>query len=106
LITEPSFEVGFQLRRSKAIGVSHGNGQGKPLSVDDGSIKPDVKVTRGDDVTTSGLATSAFPPDIPIGHVRSVRKSSDQSQQVLQIEPIAELGSLSYVLVILREPPS
>ena len=106
LITDPSFEVGFQLRRSKAIGVTHGNGQGKPLSVDDGSIKPDVKVANGDDVTTSGLATSVFPPDIPIGHVRSIRTSTDRSQQVLQIQPIAELGSLNYVLVILREPPS
>lgn len=106
LITDPSFEVGFQLQRSKAIGVTHGKGRGKPLSVDDGSIKPDVKVARGDDVTTSGLATSLFPPDIPIGHIRSVRRANDRTQQVLQIDPIANLGSLSYVLVILRDPPS
>lgn len=106
LITDPQFEVGFQLRKSKAIGVMHGNGAGKPLAVDDGSIKPDVKVAKGDDVITSGLATSAFPPDIPIGHIRSVRTSGDRSQQTLQIDPIADLGSLSYVLVILREPPS
>ncbi len=106
LVTDPSFEVGVQLRRSKAVGVAHGNGLGKMLAVDDGSIKPDVKVARGDDVTTSGLASSAFPADIPIGRVRSLRRSSDESQQVLQIVPIADLGSLSYVLVILREPPS
>jgi rod shape-determining protein MreC len=106
LITDPSFEVGFQLQRTKAIGVTHGKGQGNPLAVDDGSIKPDVKVTRGDDATTSGLATSLFPPDIPIGHVQSVKRSNDRSQQVLQIAPIADLGSLSYVLVILRDPPS
>ncbi len=106
LITDPSFEVGFQLQRSKAIGVMHGNGQGNLLSVDDGSVKPDVNVAKGDDVTTSGLATSLFPPDIPIGHVRSKRRSNDRSQQVLQIEPIADLGSLTYVLVILRDPAS
>ena len=106
LITEPSFEVGFQLRQSKAIGVAHGNGSDKPLSVDDGSIKPEVKVAKGDDVTTSGLATSAFPPDVPIGRIRTLRTSGDRSQQILQIDPIADLGSLSYVLVILREPPS
>ncbi len=106
LITDPSFDVGFQLQRTKAIGVTHGNGQGNTLTVDDGSIKPDVKVAKGDDVTTSGLATSLFPPDIPIGHVSSVHRSNDRSQQVLQIAPIADLGSLSYVLVILRDPPS
>jgi rod shape-determining protein MreC len=106
LITDPSFEVGFQLRESKAIGVAHGGGQGKPMSVDDGSIKPDVRVRKGDDVTTSGLATSLFPPDIPIGRVRSVRRSGDGSQQVLQITPVADLGSLNYVLVILRDPSS
>jgi len=106
VITDPSFEAGFQLRKSKAIGVLHGNGAGKPLAVDDGSIKPDVKVAKGDDVITSGLASSAFPPDIPIGHVSSVRTSGDKSQKVLQIEPLAELNSLNYVLVILREPQS
>lgn len=106
LITDPQFEVGFQLRKSKAIGVMHGNGAGKPLGVDDGSIKSDVKVAKGDEVITSGLATSAFPPDIPIGRIRSIRTLGDRSQQTLQIDPIADLGSLSYVLVILREPPS
>lgn len=106
LITDPTFEVGIQLRRSKAIGVAHGNGPGRPLSVDDGSIKPEVKVTNGDDVTTSGLATSLYPPDIPIGKVRAARRSNDGSQQVLRVEPIADLGSLNYVLVILRDPTS
>lgn len=106
LITDPGFEVGFQLRVAKALGVAHGNGQGKPLVMEDGSVRPGANVSTGDDVTTSGLASSTFPADIPIGVVQSAHKATDENQLSLRIRPVADLGSLRYVLVILRDPPS
>jgi len=103
LITDPSFDVGIQVRPGGDIGIAHGNGLGKPLTVDEG-IERGAKVAKGNAVYTSGVDRSAFPPDVPIGRVTTVRPSGDTTQKVLQVEPIADLGSLTYLKVIIRDP--
>jgi rod shape-determining protein MreC len=103
LITAPDFVVGVRLVHSGELGVSQGAGEGRPLRVD--SIAPDVLVPKDEIVTTSDFARSIVPPDIPVGVVTNVELSSDQRDQLLTVEPIADLGALSYVTVLLWDPP-
>jgi rod shape-determining protein MreC len=102
LITDPSFKVGYLLPRSQMLGIARGDGLNKSLIVDDGSIDGHAQVHKGDDVYTSGIDQSAFPPDVPIGKVAAVHKVSDGTQQNIEIDPNVDLGSLSYVQVLLR----
>jgi rod shape-determining protein MreC len=102
LVTDPAFKVGYLLPRSQAIGIARGDGLNKSLIVDDGSIDSHAQVHKGDDVYTSGIDQSAFPPDVPIGKVAAVHKVSDGTQQNIEIDPNVDLGSLSYVQVLLR----
>lgn len=103
LLTEPSFDVGVRLNRLRDIGSAEGQGEGKPLLIDDG-IGIDVKVHKGDLVTTSGLDTSFFPPGEPIGRVTGWHASSDGTQLNVSVRPLVNLSSVSYVKVVLREP--
>ena len=57
-------------------------------------------------VLSSGLDRSAFPPDIPVGTVTEVDAAPDQLSLVLTVEPLADLGDLAYVRVLLWEPAS
>ena len=57
---------------------------------------------RGDSVvTTSGLQDSAIPPSIPVGRVERVGVTDDRAEQTLVIDPAADLGSLTFVAVLL-----
>jgi rod shape-determining protein MreC len=105
LLTDPGFEVGIRLVTSGDVGVAHGDGRDNPLVVDTG-IDPNNVVPQGEAVTTSGHDRSIFPPDLPIGMVVSVRHLEDQLGQELQVEPLADLHDLSYVNVLLWEPPA
>ncbi|MCU1351389.1 MAG: mreC [Acidimicrobiales bacterium] len=105
LLTEPSFEVGVKLPKSREQGIGHGQGQGRPLVVDDG-IDAKAKISKGDDVFTSGTDRSYYPPGLLIGKVTNVAKTSDGTALDLTVEPTADLSAVSYVKVVLREPPA
>lgn len=103
LITDPGFEVGVKLSRSGDIGVARGQGAGRPLIVDQG-IEADVVVTDNELVTTSGLERSRFPAAVNVGLVSSSQVLAGELDQELLIEPLADLGDLSYVNIILWTP--
>jgi rod shape-determining protein MreC len=103
LVTDPNFEFGVRLVHNGEVGVARGTGDGRPLRVD--SIDPKVGVLPGISVTTSEFARGILPPDVPVGVITEVNMSSDQQEQVLAVEPLANLGALSYVTVLIWEPP-
>lgn len=102
LITDPGFEVGVRHVATGEVGIARGNGEGEPLTVAD--IAPGVPMAEGDALTTSGIDRSIFPPDIPVGQVEAVAEGDDQLSQELEIVPLAGLGQLSYITVLLWEP--
>jgi rod shape-determining protein MreC len=104
VISAPGFEVGVRHGDSGEVGIAEGNGAREPLTVVD--IPPDVPVEPEDLVFTSGVERSIFPPDIPVGRVVDVSPSPDRLTQVLEVEPLADLGRLDYVVVLLWEPPA
>ncbi|MCU1454860.1 MAG: mreC [Acidimicrobiales bacterium] len=105
LLTEPTFDVGVKVPRTQDQGIAHGQGQGRPLLIEDG-IPAKAQVKRGDDIFTSGTDRSFYPPGLLIGKVTKVATSSDGTALVVTVEPSADLSSISYVKVVLREPPA
>ena len=101
LITEPTFFLGVRLE-SRERGVLQGQGQGKNLLID-GIGDDKTKVEKGDYVYTSGIDQSAFPKDLPVGRVVSVRTAA-AGAQVLDARPLADRSSV-YVRVVLQDPP-
>ncbi len=100
LLTDPSFTLGVRLAEQGDVGIARGTGRGGTLEVDQG-IDGDTAVKRGDAVITSGLEGSAFPPDLPVGRVRSVGRTADRTEKTLVLDPAANLSGLSYLTVLL-----
>lgn len=101
VITDPDYPgFGVKLVEARDVGTAHAAGQNGMLRVDEG-IKDDTAVARGDDVVTSGLDRSAYPPNIPVGTVESVRPTEDRTEKIVEIDPSADLDGLSYVVVLL-----
>jgi len=103
LLTEPGFFVGVRLSAVDEVGVARGQGRNQPLLVFTG-IDIDVDVPEEELVTTSGLAGSRFPADIPIGRVRRSIVSEGDLDQDLLVDTLADLEALSFVNVMLWEP--
>lgn len=104
LITDPEFNVGVRLTRSGDVGVARGQGPGRPLIVYQ-SIESDVIVQDNELVVTSGIERGLFPPDIAVGTVRSSQVLRGELDQEVLVDPLANLGDLSYVTVLLWTPP-
>ena len=103
LLTDPDVVVGIRLLSSQETGLMHGTGDGQPLVIDQG-IGPKVQVPPNELVTTSGDDRAAYPPNVPIGTVTRATLSSDQLHQILTVEPLADLGNLTFVKVLLWQP--
>ena len=96
LITSPQFAVG--VRVGQEVSLAKGTGSGNPLSAK-ASIPIDAPVQVGDPVLTNGQDRSKFPPDIPMGRVKTVDRSS--GTVALEIEPVTNVANLDFVAVIL-----
>jgi rod shape-determining protein MreC len=106
LITDPDFAVGIRLIGTQVTGTARGQGKGEDLRADT-SLEPDAAdlPKAGTTVTTSGIDIASFPASIPVGKVRSVKKSSDGLTVDLVIRPMADTERLAFLTVLLWEPP-
>ena len=101
LITDPQLAINVRLQDSRADGlvVAQPNGE---LRVD--LISQDAQVAPGELVLTSGLG-GVFPPDIPVGHIVSVRRRDFELFQQAVLQPAVDFGNLEIVLVITNFQP-
>lgn len=102
LITDPSSNVGVRLATSGKLGVARGAGAKDPLPVD--LVDTDVAVPEGEPVVTSGLEKGLFPPQIPVGRVRSAKAAPGALQQDILIDPSVDLVRIEFVRVLLWTP--
>lgn len=102
LITDPSSNVGARLATSGQQGVAKGGGTGQPMPLD--LIDTNVPVAEGDPVVTSGLEKGLFPPQIPLGRVRSAKVAPGALQQDIQVDPSVDLVRIEFVRVLLWTP--
>jgi rod shape-determining protein MreC len=102
LITDTEMSVGVRFARSGEVAIANGQHQGNPLRLDLVSLT--AQVAKGDVVVTSGLQNSRFPPEIPVGRVRTVRPGS--ILQDVTVTPAVDLRRISFVKVLLGTGPS
>lgn len=124
LISDPRMKVGARLVTTGEQGIIEGRGRGRgPELVVSGS----VVVAAGEQIQTSGLAGSLYPPDIPIGRIAIVAAESEDdddtttttivdrsgielpaldavASQRVAIELSADLDTLTFLTVLLWEP--
>ncbi|MDZ7673854.1 MAG: rod shape-determining protein MreC [Acidimicrobiales bacterium] len=107
LITDPEFAVGVRLATSQRVGTATGQGSARDLIIDT-KIEPneeDADLPEDEVVTTSGIDDrSSFPASIPVGHVTRSRSANGGLTLELFVEPLADLGELSFVNVLLTSP--
>jgi rod shape-determining protein MreC len=101
LITDPQAAVNVRLQTSRADGtlVAALNGELRVELIEQGAV-----VTPGELILTSGLG-GAFPADIPIGQVISVRQRDYDLFQEAVIQPSVDFSELEIVLVITNFSP-
>jgi rod shape-determining protein MreC len=99
LVTDRSSNVGVRLTSSGEVGVATGQGSREPVRID--FVASTAKVNEGEAVVTSGLQGSAFPPEIPVGTVRSTKTQPGGVQQEIAVDPAVDLRRLEFVKVLL-----
>lgn len=102
LVTDPSSNVGVRLANSGEQAVARGAGARQPLTLD--FVGTAVPVAVGEPVVTSGLERGLFPPQIPIGKVRSAKSEPSALQQDIQVEPSVDLARIEFVRILLWTP--
>lgn len=109
LISDPEFRVGVRMSTSQRFGTARGQGANRSLRVDTGiePTEPDAEVPDDEILTTSGIdERSSFPALIPVARVVRTRTINGGLTVELIAEPLARLGELSYVNVVLTVPVS
>lgn len=96
LVIDPNSTVNARLQGSRAEGTVFGQLQG---GLEMGFIPQDAAVEVGDLVVTSGLG-GAFPANIVIGVVTSVRSQPAELFQQAEVRPVVDFGNLEIVAVI------
>lgn len=104
LLTGPDLQVGVRLAGTGAMGTLRGQGRHEPLLVD-AALPPDAEVEEGAGLVTSGLRRSVFPEAIPVAKVIETRQGPGGLSLELLAEPLVDPQQLSYVTVLLWEPP-
>ncbi len=99
LITDRSSNVGIRLQSSGSLAIARGAGAGKPLPVD--LVDVGTPVAEGEAVVTSGLQGSVFPPDVPVGRVRTSKVEPGALSQNVTVDPVVDLSRIEFVKVLL-----
>ncbi len=84
------------------LGDLHGNGRGKPITID--FLRGVQNVRVGDPVVTAGNDSSLAPPCIPVGRVKSVSAKKGSSQLEVVVEPVADIDRLGLLTIVLYNP--
>ncbi len=104
LLWDAESRTGVRLSRSGDVGVALGNAPGSPLGVV--GIDPDTVIEPGESVVTAGMPGARYPAGIPVGTVRSATVRPGSLEQEVLVDPLAELGSVTFVKVLLWRPPA
>jgi rod shape-determining protein MreC len=105
LLTDPDIVVGVRLLSSGETALLHGQGDGRPLVIDAG-VDPKTPVPADETITTSGEDRAVFPAGVPIGTVSKSELAPAQLTQILTVTPSVDLTRLTFVKVLIWEPPA
>ena len=102
VITDLESSVGVRLTRSRDVTVANGAGRNQDLTLE--LIDVNTTVRRGEPVVTSGLNSSLFPADIPVGRVSEVGDADGDLERVVTVKPAVNLRRLEFVKVLQYAP--
>jgi len=102
LLTDPSASVGIQFAPQPAVGVATGQGSGRALEVT--LYDPSQEVPGASVAVTSGGAGSPYPRGVPVGRLTAPAKGPGVQAKSLTLDPVVDLGRLSYVDVLIWTP--
>jgi rod shape-determining protein MreC len=97
LLTDPRSDVGVRFGPGN-VAVAQGQGEGNPLLLQ--GVSETSVTRRGALVVTSGLDVAAYPSDIPVGTVSSVRHAGGSLTSEVLVTPLVNLSVLQYVAVL------
>jgi rod shape-determining protein MreC len=103
LIIDRNFKVGVSTPGKPGHGVIEG--QGDEVTVHASEFALSSELNKDDILQTIG-GRSLFPAGIPVGIVTSVSTDETTQQKVADVKLTANLSDLTYVTVLLYEPPS
>lgn len=101
LVTDGQSRVGVTFGNSAEATVA-GQGSGNPMTAE--LVASGTKVTRGEQMFTNGLAGGEYPRGIPVASVTSVKTGAGGNQESIVVKPLANLGTLAYVVVVQWSP--
>jgi len=104
LLTDPNFEVGVSLQGGNT-GSAEGAGRTLPMKVSVISTNQPMPVQKvGDLLSTSGLEMEKFPKGIPVGKVSKVVKVPGAIEPEIDLTPVVNSATISFVQVLLWSP--
>ena len=98
LLTDPSLTVPVNLPRSGLRSLASGTGDGQQVELKYLNINAEVEV--GDILVTSGL-DGLYPSGLPVAKINRVERAGSGQFPRITSTPIATVGTLQHVLVIL-----
>jgi rod shape-determining protein MreC len=101
LITDPKAIVNVKLETLKINAQIIGSITGE-ISLE--MVPQDIRLEPGDLVLTSGLG-GAFPPNLPVGQVVSIRKLENDLFQSATIQPVVDFNGMQALLIITNFRP-
>ncbi|HVF08210.1 MAG TPA: rod shape-determining protein MreC [Actinomycetota bacterium] len=101
VVSDPGLSVGVRLSSTGDLGVVTGDG-GRRLVMS--LVEPKTEVKVGEEVVTSGLQQSQYPPGLPVGKVTSVKRDGAGLTQDVLVTSTADLRRLSFVRVLQWRP--
>ncbi len=105
LISDPGCKISTQIARTGSFGLVEGGGASAAgqAACRMEFINKNTPILAGDEVITSGLG-GIFPKGLLIGYVEKAYPDSGGLFQYADVIPKADLGTLTYVFVVLEQP--
>ncbi len=101
LITDPKAIVNVKLETQKINAQTNGSITGE-ITLE--MVPQDINLASGDLILTSGLG-GAYPANLPIGQVVSIRKLENDLFQSATIQPVVDFNGLQALLIITNFKP-
>jgi rod shape-determining protein MreC len=98
VLTDPDSAIAVRTIQQPVTGIAQGHSGTRDLTVAD--FDSTATISRGDDVVTSDIANSTYPPDLAVGRVTRVDVQAAGLGFVVHIDPWVDFDSLEYVMVL------
>lgn len=104
LITDPASSVGVTFKSGKTDLIVSGRGLNNGLGAT--SVPLNTDIGPGTKLQTDGLNGALYPAGLPVATVEKVTLTPGAASYNLVLQPAADLRHLTYLDVVLWEPPS